>query len=141
MSSLFLDTSYFVALEAAGDQYHERAFAYWQSLARVSPLLVTTSYVYGEAVTFFNSRGQHAKAVEIGNLLLESPLVSLIHVDEPVFDEARHYFARHSDKSYSFTDCVSFVVMKRLRVRTALTFDRHFAQAGFEMKPGSGNGA
>jgi predicted nucleic acid-binding protein len=26
--------------------------------------------------------------------------------------------------------------MKRLRIRAALAFDRHFAQAGFEWKPG-----
>jgi predicted nucleic acid-binding protein len=25
--------------------------------------------------------------------------------------------------------------MKRLRIRAALTFDKHFAQAGFERKP------
>jgi predicted nucleic acid-binding protein len=138
MKSLFLDTSFFVALEGADDQYHEQAFAYWQSLRTSSPVLVTTSYVFDEVVTLFNRRGRHARAVEIGNRLLESPLVSLVHVDEAIFDEAWRYFARHSDKSYSLTDCVSFVVMKRLRIRTALTFDRHFAQAGFERRPGGG---
>jgi len=137
MKSLFLDTSFFVALEGTDDQYHERAFAYWQSLSRSSPRLVTTSYVFDGVVTFFNRRGRHARAVEIGNRLLGSPLVSLIHVDEVIFDEAWCYFTRHSDKSYSLTDCASFVVMKRLRIRDALTFDKHFAQAGFEHKPGS----
>lgn len=136
MKSLFLDTSFFIALEGVDDQYHEKAFAYWQSLSRSSPELVTTSYVFDEVVTFFNRRGRHARALEIGNLLLASPLVELIHVDKTIFDEAWHYFARHSDKSYSLTDCISFVVMKRLRIRTALTFDRHFAQAGFECRPG-----
>jgi len=99
------------------------------------PRLVTTSYVFDEVVTFFNSRNRHAKAVEIGNLLWASPSVELIHINEPLFDEGWRFFIQHSDKSYSLTDCVSLVVMKRLRIRKALTFDKHFVQAGYGIEP------
>ena len=34
-------------------------------------------------------------------------------------------------KEFSFTDCASFVVMKELRLRDALTTDKHFRIAGF----------
>ena len=139
MRRLFLDTSYVIALEAADDQHHKIALGHWQGLTRSLPVLVTTSYVFDEVVTFFNSRHRHAKAVEIGNLLLESPSVRLVHIDETLFHDAWRYFIQQSDKSYSFTDCASFVVMKRLRVRTALTFDKHFGQAGFEQKPKTGS--
>lgn len=139
MRKLFLDTGYLIALEASDDQYHKQALAYWQNLGRSLPRLVTTSYVFDELVTFFNSRNRHSKAVEIGNLLLESPSVKLVHIDEPLFHEAWRYFIQHSDKSYSLTDCASFVMMKRLRIRAALTFDQHFEQAGFERKPETGS--
>jgi len=43
--------------------------------------------------------------------------------------------ARHHDKRYSLTDCISFVVMKRMKLKTALAFDQHFVQAGFERIP------
>ncbi len=137
MKKLFLDTGYLIALEAVDDHYHKVALAHWQNMTRSLPPLVTTSYVFNEAVTFFNSRSRHLKSVEIGTLLLESPSVRLVHIDRPLFDEAWGYFIRRSDKSYSFTDCVSFVVMRRLRIRTALTFDKHFSQAGFEQLPES----
>jgi predicted nucleic acid-binding protein len=137
MMKLFLDTGYLIALEAADDQYHKAALAHWQGITKSLPLLVTTSYIFNEVVTFFNSRSRHAKSVEIGSLLLESPSVKLVHVDQPLFLEGWRYFVRHSDKSYSFTDCVSFVVMRRLRIRTALTFDKHFSQAGFVQQPPS----
>ena len=139
MRKLFLDTGYLIALEASDDQYHQQALAHWQNLSRALPQLVTTSYVFDEVVTFFNSRNRHAKAVEIGKLLLESPSVKLVHIDESLFHEAWRYFIQHSDKSYSLTDCASFVVMKRLRIRTALTFDQHFVQAGFDRVPETGS--
>jgi predicted nucleic acid-binding protein len=88
MKKLFLDTGYLIALETADDQHHKEALAHWQNLSMSLPLLVTTSYVFDEVVTFFNSRNRHAKAVEIGELLLESPSVKLIHIDEPLFYEA-----------------------------------------------------
>jgi predicted nucleic acid-binding protein len=132
MKRLFLDTSYVIALEAADDKHHMPALSYWSSLSGSSPELVTTSYVFGEVVTFFNSRNRRTKAVEIGKILLVSPTVKMVHIDEPLLHESWGYFIEHKDKSYSLTDCASFVVMKRLRVRTALTFDHHFVQAGFE---------
>jgi predicted nucleic acid-binding protein len=39
------------------------------------------------------------------------------------------------DKSFSFTDCTSFVIMKERRIRLALTSDKHFIQAGFDTAP------
>jgi uncharacterized protein len=135
MRRLFLDTGYLIALEAADDQFHKVALRHWNGLSSHLPLLVTTDYVFDEVVTFFNSRNRHTKAVEIGNLLLESPSINLIHIDETLFRQAWRYFIEHSDKSYSLTDCASFTVMKRLRIRAALKFDKHFGQAGFEREP------
>jgi predicted nucleic acid-binding protein len=33
--------------------------------------------------------------------------------------------------SPGLVDCVSFVIMNRYKINQALTFDRHFVQAGF----------
>jgi predicted nucleic acid-binding protein len=86
-------------------------------------------------VTFFNSRGHHAKAISIGKALLDSRLVTLVHVDEAFFSEAWRDFVGKSDNRYSLTDCISFIVMKRRRIKLALAFDKHFTQAGFERLP------
>ena len=101
------------------------------------PQLVTTSYVFDEVITFFNSRGRHEKAVEVGDNLIQANSIELIHVDEAVFYEGWEYFQKHKDKTYSLTDCISFVVMKQRVIKAALTFDRHFAQAGFDKLPGT----
>ncbi|MEZ5332105.1 MAG: hypothetical protein R2991_08630 [Thermoanaerobaculia bacterium] len=48
------------------------------------------------------------------------------------------HFERFADQGVSFTDAVSFAVMRRLGLEGAFTFDRHFGLAGFEPWPGSG---
>ena len=45
------------------------------------------------------------------------------------------YLKRRPDKRFSLTDCISSVVMNRLGIDQALTFDAHFEQAGFQRIP------
>ncbi|HST05058.1 MAG TPA: PIN domain-containing protein [Chloroflexia bacterium] len=130
-----LDTSYVLALELANDQSHKSALQHWQKLGKKSPQLVVTSFIFGEVVTFFNSRGYYSKAVEVGNRLLHSVSVEFVHVDEELLLEGWELLQQHQDKDFSLADCVSFVVMRRLGLTHALTFDRHFTQAGFLSEP------
>jgi uncharacterized protein len=62
MAAVFVDTGYLLALEIANDQHHQAAVQHWQRIVTALPPLVTTSYVFDEVVTFFNSRGYHVKA-------------------------------------------------------------------------------
>jgi len=39
------------------------------------------------------------------------------------------------DKEWSFTDCVSYVVMKQCEITDVFTFDHHFTQMGFVKQP------
>lgn len=81
MNTFFLDTGYIIALEAADDQYHDMVLSHWRNLKRTFPTLVTATYVFDEIVTFFNSRNQHPKAVELGNRLISSSSVRLIQFE------------------------------------------------------------
>lgn len=135
MNSAFVDTSYLLALELRHDQAHQAAIQHWQSGSTRLMQMVTTSFILDEVVTFFNNRGYHDRAVEVGNNLLESPSVRFIHVDKSLFYDGWRYFQQHKDKDYSLTDCISFVVMQQLGIRIAFTFDHHFSQAGFITEP------
>lgn len=134
-TTYFLDTSYIIALEITNEDAHRQVLQHWLTLDLSTPFLVTTTYVFDEVVTFFNSRSLHRKAVEIGNRLLESTDIELIEVDQNLFWQGWLYFQNYRDKSYSLTDCISFVVMEQRSITTALTLDRHFLQAGFQKLP------
>ena len=49
------------------------------------------------------------------------------------FEATKLFYRRHSDHSYSFTDCTSFVVMRELKISDVLTTDEHFREAGFHV--------
>jgi len=132
---IFLDTSFLLALEWKRDQYHRQAKRHWQKLLKAKQTLLTTTFVISEAITFFNARALHQKAVDIGQALLNGSGIDVVFVDKDLFLEGWAFSQDHADKSYSLTDCISFVLMKERSVQRALCFDHHFVQAGLSIEP------
>lgn len=124
-----------MALELANDQNHLKTKKHWQQIGKALPRIITTSYIFDEIVTYFNSRNYHAKAVQVGNSLLQSTYVSTIDVDRQLFLQGWQYFQQHDDKQYSLTDCISFIVMQQNNISIAFSLDKHFSQAGFIKQP------
>jgi uncharacterized protein len=91
--------------------------------------------VFDETLTLVRRRLDHARAKAVARRLRSSPSVVLLHIGEEDFAAGLEWFERYADKTFSFTDCVSFAVMRRMKLKTALTFDQHFTQAGFDRKP------
>ncbi len=124
----FIDTSYWVALQAARDARHSEAAALWQE--QTEPL-VTTNHVLGETWTFLRRAGNHRLATGFLDRVLALRALVVHHVDEGLEAEAWNWLRRHGEREYSFVDATSFATMRRLRVREALAFDGDFAAAGF----------
>ena len=68
-------------------------------------------------------------------VLRDAGVVDLIRLAAEDEADAWAWFSRHKDQAYSFTDCTSFALMKRLRIPMAVSTDRHFRRAGFEVQP------
>jgi predicted nucleic acid-binding protein len=132
---LFLDTSALVAVWHKRDGHHERAARFLDECLRDGTVFVTTDYVFDEVVTFLRRRGGHALAVRVGEALRASRQVRVLEVQAPVRDRAWEVFVRHEDQELSFTDCVSFAVMRALDLREVFSFDRDFAAMGFLLLP------
>jgi uncharacterized protein len=92
--------------------------------------LVTTDYVIDELLTVLKLRGEYQRAPEVGPSLFNGEVCDLEWVTQSDVKDGWQVFSSYRDKGWSFTDCVSRVVMERLRVTTAVAFDEHFRQFG-----------
>ena len=131
-SDVFVDTSGLYALVDKKDTNYETARDEVVEIARNGQKLVVTDYIIDEAVTLAKARSGARVALRILDLIEQSVGIRVERIDVGRFDEAKAFFRRHSDHAYSFTDCSSFVLMRELELRQALTSDRHFSEAGFE---------
>ena len=99
-------------------------------------VLLSTDYVMDETLTLIRVRLGLDAAATWWEQIDASARIRWEWIDPLRAEKARSWFFRWRDKSFSFTDCASFVVMRELGLGRALTTDRHFSQAGFETVPG-----
>lgn len=75
----------------------------------------------------------------LGPAIATSWVTSLPHnvlfEDEADHQAAQAILSRYADKDFSYTDAVSFVLMERLGIPTAFTFDARFRQYGLDVMP------
>jgi len=133
---IFIDTGAFLALEDESDQYHDSAIQFREQVLRSSSYeLITTSYILDETLTLLRFRLGIRASIGFSKRIRTSKVVQIVHVSREIEEEALDLFERYEDKSFSFTDCVSFVVMKILDLHEVFGFDQHFSQMGFVQKP------
>jgi predicted nucleic acid-binding protein len=124
---IFVDTSAWFALVVPTEPEHGRA-ATW--LDANSESLLTTDYIVDELLTLMKMRREYQRAQRLGQQLLEGHIATLEWVTQVDVFHAWQVYLRYDDKPWSFTDCVSRVVMERLGIGTAFAFDDDFRQFG-----------
>ena len=132
MQCLYVDTSAWLAYANRSDPDHSKIR---QALQSFQGRLVTSNFVFDETVTLSCLRLGHAVATRVGEVLLDPTLVDLIGVtpgDEAV---AWSLFLHRSAQGYSYTDCTSLVVLKRLGLRRVAALGEVFRREGLEQVP------
>jgi len=132
---LFVDSSAWTALYNPRDKYRLQARDGMQALAGQDAEFVTTDYVLDETLTDLQTGYMHTAAERFGVWVQKQANVRVVHVSESIWADAWEMFRRSDDKEFSFTDCISFVVMQQQDLHDAFTFDHHFEQMGFRPWP------
>lgn len=130
MADVFVDTSFVVALVNKNDQNHRLAL----DLSRkfTGQALVTTDAILLEIGNAL-CRNFKQESIEIIEDFLTSDDVRVIHLQPTLFRKAFDLYKSRSDKLWGLIDCVSFVVMREIGITDALSADKHFEQAGFNV--------
>jgi predicted nucleic acid-binding protein len=135
MKGLFVDTAGWIALADGNDPQHDAARLARDEWLRQGGILISTDYVMDETLTLIRIRLGLKAAAHWWDQVEASSRLRWEWIDPNRAEKARRWFFHWADKRFSFTDCTSFVVMRELRLRRALTGDKHFQQAGFETLP------
>jgi predicted nucleic acid-binding protein len=130
-TDVFMDTAGFLALWDAADEHHDRAIRLQAELAGKRRRFLTTDYIADETATLLLMRHSRAAAADFLQAVITSESLQVQWIGPDRFHAAINFFARHENKEWSFTDCVSFTLMRELNIQDGFTSDHHFRQAGF----------
>ncbi len=129
---LFVDTGAWLAFANGADPGHERVRAL---LRAFDQRLVTSNFIFDETVTLVLYRMGHHNATRVGNALRDGNVTGLVRASAEDEALAWELMCNRPDQTYSFTDCVSFEMMRRLTITKAATLDDDFRREGFEALP------
>lgn len=133
-SKVFVDSSFFKALIDKRDDFNKEANKIWAKLEKEKVILITSNYILDETFTLIRTKcGLKTVNVFRENLAESSKVLKFVRITVADEAEAWNWFLNDWSK-LSFTDCVSFAVMKRLKLTRVVTFDQHFKKAGFKIE-------
>ncbi len=133
MKRVFADSSYWVAVINASDQWAEAAE---NATASIGAAAITTSLaVLVEVLNFFSARGKEMIETAAGAIgrIVSDDAVTVIETSMDDFTAALALYRKRADQGYSLTDCVSMNILRRLKIHDVLTSDTHFEHEGFRV--------
>lgn len=132
MERIFVDTSAWYAFLNSKDPQHQEI---QNGIASNMPQLVTSNFIITEVLNLLVSRRLKHKAVSFGKTLKDKREVLILPIESRDEKEAWNIFEKYGDKDFSYTDCTSFALMKRLKVKKVIALDDDFVQMGFVVLP------
>lgn len=134
MRNVFFDTWGWVAIGHKNDSHNKEVTRYYNNLilSKVKP--VTSDYILAESITLLRARTELTGVTTFFDAILTASKVGGIiieKVDNIRWLKAWELSKKYKDKPHiSFYDFSSFVVMKELGIKDALTADKHFEEIG-----------
>jgi len=133
--AVFVDTSAWFALADRSDQHHAHAVSIFPGLLSSYRYLKTTNLVVAETYILIRRALGYQPAIKFLESIAASPRVVKIYSDSVVEEAAEGILRQYKDQDFSYTDAVSFAVMKQHKIVQAFSFDKHFTTAGFSLIP------
>lgn len=133
--NIFVDTGAWVALADADDDHHKSAASLFPSLLKTSKGLTTSNLVIAESYILLLKNLGHNSAVGFLSNINSSPRIRKIYSSSDIEAEAEELLRKYADQDFSYTDAVSFAIMKRENINKVFSFDKHFQTMGYLKVP------
>lgn len=130
-AELFVDTSAWFALAVPGHPGHGTLAGLLRERIHTGARVVTTNLVVAETHVLLLRRAGREAALRFLRRVGTPP--NVVVRSTPALEAAAvvDWLEPFADQAFSFTDAVSFAVMRDRDIREALALDHHFAAAGF----------
>jgi predicted nucleic acid-binding protein len=128
--SLLLDATFIAGYLNPRDQHHSAAQRCMPAVKEADEIVVTEPVLI-EVGNLLCSTLQRQRAAQFIEACYATENITVVSVDSELLNRALQFFRQHKDKNWGLTDCVSFVVMHDRELRTAVSADTDFQQAGF----------
>lgn len=136
---IFIDTSAWVAIGDKRDINHASAIRFKEKLIASKERLLTSNFILDETYTLLLFDLGYERTINFKyqiDEMVSSHLLVIVEVTSEIEKQAWKSFERfNEDKTWSFTDCTSKVIMEWFQLTHAFTFDHHFEQMGFIKEP------
>lgn len=129
LEKVLLDTAYIQALLNVRDQHHTAAIHILPFVRACRRVWVTEPILL--EVTAALSASNRPMAAAFVRSCYATPNIHVVSADTPLFLRGLELYESRHDKTWSLTDCLSFIVMWDEEIHYAATSDHHFEQAGF----------
>jgi len=132
---IFVDTGAWIAIADKNDQYAKIATKFYTNLIIQRSNLFTSNLVLVETFNLLSRTIGSKSTTKFGDALKTNVFLTVESITLVDWERGWKIFGKYDDKDFSFTDCTSFALMERLKVKSAFSFDVHFRQYGFTVFP------
>jgi predicted nucleic acid-binding protein len=137
-SKVFVDTWGWFAIANTREVHYQIMNQILDSLLKSRIHIITTDFILDETYTLVRLKVNHSSALLLHQKIEQiysSNLMEIIHISSEIQQISWRIFERYADKTFSFTDCTSFAIMRSMEITHVLTNDHHFEQMGFSIIP------
>jgi uncharacterized protein len=127
---IFIDTGAFLSRFIVNDTYHKKSLNLWKKIESKKIICYTSNFIIDELATLLLRRTGADFCYDKINRIYESPQFNILRPTKENEFNALELLKKYSDQEISFTDCISFDIIKSNRIPKAFTFDKHFSYMG-----------
>lgn len=129
MTTVFIDSALYIAAVNPRDSLHQKALAL---MLRHHGKAVTTQFVLLEVANHLSKFPARKLLPSLLNEIQADADTIVVPATALLYKRGLSLLISRTDREWSLTDCISFVVMKESGITEAFAHNHHFEQAGFK---------